>query len=738
VSALASVDSAGKPQTKERRLLVGIITVHLLWCDTGFCQRGHGVFGPAIDLPLQVTPAGLFLSRAEAGRPEIELITSDPPGVRSYLLVGQGTVESRSSNPLQSHCRSWLVSDLEGRGSPDLLALTQEGDTLVLARRRAPGLFRETRVPLDIRPQGIVVADINHDRRKEILLYGKSMAGIQVFTLRQDGSVARGPLLLPDVSASAVAVTDLNGDGIPDIFLANWLSNQVGVFFGIARYVFSEQVTIELEAEPEGLALTPVSKRRTLELAVLLPGKGSLAIFTGNAAGEFRRTATVSCPLTPRQAEFKDLNGDAWPDLVVASDRGLQTVLATSANSFERAVVCGLGNTVDLWRIADLDGDGRSELVCADRSGRRLIIGSRGDIENRAPSVAMYLAEERPQGVMATDLNGDGRQDIVVANLGSSSVSCFLNLGGGRFAPQTTIGISEKPSTVRPVEGEPRRFLVAHSGEGGISVVSTSEWNSPRVFSIPTAADPVVLRALHRKPEEPLRLLVRSRGGAQASATFSLFEQLTGRNFLERTFTTVLPTAFRGITAASLSSGKGSDLIFLTADRSGSSYALSYASAGTDFSYRDVRRFFTFTDSLTPFRAVQVADVDGDGLEDVLLVGEGVARGVGVLYARPGGGFDSTLYRIDGLVPRAGGRVLVQDVDGDNLPDCVAIDQLSQTVRVVYGGGGRQFSRPRDVASAVHVYAFDVGSFLDADSRDLVLTNEDRGTISVFLKPFAR
>jgi hypothetical protein len=739
VNALASVDSSDEPRKKERRrLLVGIITVHLLWCDVCSCQRGHGVFGPAIDFPLRATPAGLFLSNAEGGRLQIELITSDPPAVNAYVLARSGDVESRSSTTLHSRCRSWLVTDLEAHGSPDLLALTPEADTLVLARRRAPGLFQETRIPLDVRPQGLVIADINHDHRREILLYGKSMAGIQVLTLRPDGVVVRGPLLLPDVSASAVAVTDLNGDGIPDIFVANWLSNQVGVFFGIARYVFSEQVTIELEGEPEALALTPVTKRRTVELAVLLPATRSIAVFSGNAAGEFRRTATIASPLTPRQAEFMELNGDAWPDLVVASEQGLQTVLATSANGFEHAVVYGLGNTLDLWRIADLDGDGRAELVCGDRSGRRLIIASRGDIEARAPSVATYLAGERPQGVMVTDLDGDGRQDIVVANQGSSSVSCFLNLGGGHFAPQATIGIPERPSTVRAVDGEPRRFLVAHGGEGKLSVVSTGEWNAPRVFSIPTAADPVVLRALHRKPEEPLRLLVRSRGGAQASATFSLFEQLTGRNFLEKTFTTLLPTAFRGITAASFSAAKGSDLIFLTADRSGNNYTLSYASAGTDFNYRDVRPLFTFTDSLASFRAVQVADVDGDGLEDVLLLGDGSARGAGVLYARTGGGFDSTLSRIDGLVPRPGGRVLVQDVDGDNIPDFVAINNFSQTVRVVYGSGRRQFSPPRDIAPAANVFAFDVGSLLQANSHDLVIANEDRGTVSVFLNPFAR
>ena len=34
---------------------------------------------------------------------------------------------------------------------------------------------------------------------------------------------------------------DANGDGINDVFLLNWLSDQLEVFYGITRMVFSEQ-----------------------------------------------------------------------------------------------------------------------------------------------------------------------------------------------------------------------------------------------------------------------------------------------------------------------------------------------------------------------------------------------------------------------------------------------------------------------------------------------------------------
>jgi len=736
---MPSVDAAGEAPGPDRRsLLVGIVTIHLLWFDVTFAQRSQGVFGPTIDLPLGKTPAGLFVASPGGGRPEIDLVTSDPPGIDAYVVSERGRVEFRSTAPLRSRCRSWVVADMESNGVPALLGLTADTDTLVIARRRSPAVFDESYVPLECRPQHLLVADMENDRQKEILMFGKSMAGIQVLKRRPNGSYTPGPLLLPDVSASAVAVTDLNGDGIPDIFVANWLSNQVALFFGIARNVFSEQVTIELEGEPGGISITPVSKRRTLLLAVVLPEAKTIAVFSGNGAGEFRRNATVVCPSTPQHAEFVNLNGDAWPDLVVSSDRGLQTVLARSATDFEPAMVYGVGNTLDLWQIADVNGDHQGELVCADRRGRRLLIASRGLHGSRTQWPTTYLAGERPQGMTLADVDGDGTRDILVANQGSSSISCFLNKGDGTFSPQVTIATAENPSTVRMVDGEVRRFLVAHRGEGKLSVISTAVWNAPAVFSIPTASDPVVLRAVHRTREEPLRVLVRSRGGAQQSATFSLFEQLTGKTFLEKTFTTVLPTAFRGIATASITDTSGTDLVFLTANRSAKNYTLSCASAGADFDYRKVWTLLAFTDSVSSFRGVQTADVDGDGFEDILVVGNNPGKGIGVIFAQAGGTFDPAIHWIDGFLTPPAGTILVEDLDGDGIRDCLAIDLSSQTLRVAYGAGGRQFSPPRVITAAAGVNSFVVGSLLNPRSVDLALSNEERGTISILYHPFSR
>src|SRR5512143_118515 len=153
VNARASDDPAGDSPAPERhRLLVGIVTVHLLWFEAVYPQRAHGVFGASVSIPLAKTPAGLMISATAAG-PELDLVTNDPPGVDAYALTDRGGLEYRSTARLKVRCRSWAAAIVDPQGTQALVGLTASSDTLVLARRRSASVFDEIHIPLETRPQ---------------------------------------------------------------------------------------------------------------------------------------------------------------------------------------------------------------------------------------------------------------------------------------------------------------------------------------------------------------------------------------------------------------------------------------------------------------------------------------------------------------------------------------------------------------------------------------------------------
>lgn len=72
-----------------------------------------------------------------------------------------------------------------------------------------------------------------------------------------------------------------------------------------------------------------------------------------------------------------------------------------------------------------------------------------------------------PTAVVAADLDGDGRLDLAVANLGSASVSIFLGTGGGHFAPFGSVAVGPNPNSLSlgDLDGARADLTVVCSGD---------------------------------------------------------------------------------------------------------------------------------------------------------------------------------------------------------------------------------------------------------------------------------
>jgi hypothetical protein len=149
----------------------------------------------------------------------------------------------------------------------------------------------------------MVSTDINADGQPDVLLFGRSMSGVATLLGTMRGDLRRGPLLFPEVSVSDMYAGDLNGDRLTDVILLDWLSERLLVHFGIGRAMFSEQVRLDLPGEPDKLDVTAVKQRRTLCVAVTLPGEQAVAYVLGTPAGSSRcRNRSMCRPDPPASA----------------------------------------------------------------------------------------------------------------------------------------------------------------------------------------------------------------------------------------------------------------------------------------------------------------------------------------------------------------------------------------------------------------------------------------------------
>ena len=71
-----------------------------------------------------------------------------------------------------------------------------------------------------------------------------------------------------------------------------------------------------------------------------------------------------------------------------------------------------------------------------------------GNGDGTFQSSQTFAVGNRPDAVAVADANGDGRPDLIVANRGSSTVSVLLGNGNGTFGPQQTYQTGGSPTSI--------------------------------------------------------------------------------------------------------------------------------------------------------------------------------------------------------------------------------------------------------------------------------------------------
>ena len=270
------------------------------------------------------------------------------------------------------------------------------------------------------------------------------------------------------------------------------------VYFGaVQAAVSSANVTNLLVAVPAGATFAPITV--TVNGLVAYSVAPFEPTFTGNGAVIDASTFAPGVNLNssgsgPIITVIADLDGDRKPDLVVANAyahsisiyQNVGTNGVLNAATFAAPVVFPIGSGSDDPRgvtVADVDGDGKMDLLVPDNNTNQIIIyrnissGGMLTANSFAPPVFLTVAAGSQQ-VVVRDLDGDGRPDIVSANLGSGTISILRNLGTAgsittnSFAPHVDLASAGNAESlaVGDLDGDGKPDLAAADGGGFISL----------------------------------------------------------------------------------------------------------------------------------------------------------------------------------------------------------------------------------------------------------------------------
>ena len=246
---------------------------------------------------------------------------------------------------------------------------------------------------------------------------------------------------------SSVAVGDFNRDGVPDVAVANYGSNTVSVLLGNGDGTFQPALTLAADANPEFVAVSDFNRDGVPDLVVACSGSNSVSVFLGNGDGTFQPARNFAAN-GGQSVAVGDFNGDGVQDLAVADYNlnnvpGSDTVsvlLGNGGGTFQPArTFATAGMNPVTVAVGDFNGDGRPDLAVTNSANTSsgavpgnvsVLLGNGDGTFQPARTLNVGIT---PAFVAVRDFNGDGRQDLAVANFRSSTVSVLLGNGDGTF-----------------------------------------------------------------------------------------------------------------------------------------------------------------------------------------------------------------------------------------------------------------------------------------------------------------
>lgn len=419
-----------------------IVTVSATSGSVSVLQNsGNGTFLPAVSFPIATSLVSMVLVDIDTdGRLDVATLHSSPGSVQIHRNLGDLEFANSVSYSVVGNTSSIASGDFNSDGKPDLATTSRVDGTASVLINNGNGTFAgNVEYTIGSTPRDVAAGDFDGDGHTDLIAIYENFSQTRLGFLKNEGDGTFADVawsLLPENSQKVTGV-DLDLDGDLDVVATNPFRSFVSVLrndragsFNIVPEIYEAGQTLAATVKDfDGDGMPDIAVANSV---------GSVAIIFNQGETGFAAQRAV---IGGNVATAADLDGDGLLDILTGDGGYLKVMLQVGERQFAYAGERSIGFPVRAIEVGDFNSDGHVDAIVATTDGRFVSVLF-GSGEGWFLNPDNISTQTRISAITAGHFNNDALLDFALATLDTSSVIVMLNQGDGEFLAQTAVGLT--------------------------------------------------------------------------------------------------------------------------------------------------------------------------------------------------------------------------------------------------------------------------------------------------------